>query len=72
MRTSFREASTDAPADGTWSYQRVASNNPAVPGAWTHLAGVYDATANTISLYVNGEFQGVTPFTGAWAATGPL
>ncbi|MBM7439278.1 LamG domain-containing protein [Streptomyces sp. HB132] len=69
---SFREASNDAPADGTWSYQRVASKNQAVPGVWTHLAGVYDASTNTISLYVNGELQGTTPFTGAWAATGPL
>ncbi|MFB4427039.1 LamG domain-containing protein [Streptomyces sp. QL37] len=69
---SFREASTDAPADGTWTYQRVASKNPAVPGVWTHLTGVYDATANTITLYVNGELQGTAPFTSAWAATGPL
>ncbi|HBF83287.1 MAG TPA: hypothetical protein DD420_26220 [Streptomyces sp.] len=69
---SFREANTDAPADGTWSYERVASKNQAVPGAWTHLTGVHDAAANTISLYVNGELQGTTAFTGAWAATGPL
>lgn len=69
---TFREASADAPVGGTWSYQRVASKNPAVPRVWTHLAGVFDATANTISLYVNGEFQGTTPFTAAWAAAGPL
>ena len=69
---SFREASADEPSGGTWSYQRVESTSPATPHVWTHLAGVFDATANTISLYVNGEFQGTAPFTGAWASTGPL
>ena len=35
-------------------------------GMWTHLAGVYDATLGTASLYVNGTLQetltGVKPF----------
>ncbi|MFE4335213.1 LamG domain-containing protein [Streptomyces sp. NPDC056831] len=69
---SFPEADTDAPADGTWTYQRVSSKNPAVPKVWTHLAGVFNATDNTISLYVNGELQGTTQFTTPWASTGPL
>ncbi|OKI36692.1 hypothetical protein A6A29_41400 [Streptomyces sp. TSRI0281] len=69
---SFREASTDAPAGTPWTYQKVASKNPATPKVWTHLAGVFDATAGTISLYVNGELQGSTPFTTPWAANGPL
>ena len=42
-------------------------------GKWTHLAGVYDAAAKTISLYVNGVLAASTPFTAtAWKATGPL
>ncbi|MFE7327880.1 LamG-like jellyroll fold domain-containing protein [Streptomyces sp. NPDC057565] len=35
---SFRAVDTDAPKSGTWSYQRVVSKDPAVPGVWTHLA----------------------------------
>ncbi|WP_457518845.1 LamG domain-containing protein [Streptomyces sp. TE33382] len=69
---SFREASADVPAGTPWTYQRVASKTPATPKVWTHLAGVFDATAGTISLYVNGELQGTTPFTAPWAANGPL
>ncbi|MFF8616010.1 LamG domain-containing protein [Streptomyces sp. NPDC015350] len=69
---SFREASGDAPAGGTLSYQRVTSKNQAVLKVWTHLAGVFNSVDNTISLYVNGQLQGTTPFTTAWAATGPL
>lgn len=72
QKWSFREVNGDIPAGGTWSYQRVVSKNPAVPKVWTHLAGVFNATDHTISLYVNGELQGTTPFTTAWAATGPL
>ncbi|MFH9292839.1 LamG domain-containing protein [Streptomyces sp. NPDC017520] len=69
---SFREVNTDAAVGTPFSYQRVESKRPAVPMVWTHLAGVFDAVNNTISLYVNGELQGTTPFTTAWAATGPL
>ncbi|MEU2071739.1 LamG domain-containing protein [Streptomyces anulatus] len=69
---SFREVNTDAAVGTPFSYQRVESKNPAVPMVWTHLAGVFNAADNTISLYVNGELQGTTPFTTAWAATGAL
>lgn len=69
---SFRAVDTDAPAGGTWSYQRVTSNQPAATGVWTHLTGVYDSAAKTLSLYVNGVLQGTTSYTTAWAATGPM
>ncbi|ATW52345.1 hypothetical protein CGZ69_00475 [Streptomyces peucetius subsp. caesius ATCC 27952] len=69
---TFRAVDSDAPADGTWSYQRVASQNNAVSGVWTHLVGTYDAAAKTLSLYVNGQLQGTTAYTTAWNATGPL
>ncbi|MFD8822579.1 LamG domain-containing protein [Streptomyces sp. NPDC059605] len=71
-RWSFREADSDAPAGDAVSYQRVTSKNQAVLKVWTHLAGVFNSVDNTISLYVNGELQGTTPFATAWAATGPL
>ena len=37
---------------------------------WYHLAGVYDADAKTISLYVNGNLEQTVPYAGAWQATG--
>ncbi|MDV9174285.1 LamG domain-containing protein [Streptomyces sp. W16] len=53
---------------------RSIGGKPPVLNAWTHLAGVYDAAAQTIQLYVNGVAQGepvtfpVTP----WKASGGL
>jgi hypothetical protein len=37
---------------------------------WYHLAGVYDADAATLSLYVNGTLQQTVAFTTPWQATG--
>ncbi|MFB7248919.1 LamG domain-containing protein [Streptomyces populi] len=47
---------------------------PPVLKAWTHLAGVYDAAAQTIQLYVNGVPQGnPVAFTATpWKASGGL
>ena len=42
----------------------------AVPKTWYHLAGVYDADARTISLYVNGNLEQAVPFSGSWQAMG--
>lgn len=39
-----------------------------VVGTWYHVAGVYDKTANTITLYVNGVSQGTATATTAWKA----
>ncbi|MGW1158197.1 LamG-like jellyroll fold domain-containing protein [Streptomyces sp. NPDC002513] len=42
-------------------------------GTWTHLVGIYDATTNQLSLYVNGRLSGTKAFAGtSWNATGPL
>ncbi|MEV6795921.1 LamG-like jellyroll fold domain-containing protein [Streptomyces sp. NPDC051320] len=68
----FRAVNADAAVGTTWSYQRVWSKNKAVLGAWTQLTGVFDASAKTVTLYVNGLPQGSVPYTTAWAATGPL
>jgi hypothetical protein len=40
-------------------------------GEWTHLAGVYDASAHQIKLYVNGSLAGQASAT-LWDAGGPL
>jgi hypothetical protein len=42
------------------------------PNEWYHLAGVYDAVNQTISLYVNGALQQTQPYVPNWGATGPL
>lgn len=46
------------------------ANSNAVPNTWYHLAGVFDAEAKTLSLYVNGNLEQSVPFTGAWQAMG--
>ncbi|MDG4794274.1 LamG domain-containing protein [Micromonospora sp. WMMD1082] len=43
-----------------------------VVGRWTHLAGVYDATHKSLSLYVDGTLAGTVSQLGSWTATGPL
>ena len=42
------------------------SNNSGVPrcSEWFHVAGVYDNSANTIELFVNGESQGTSSTSG--------
>ena len=37
---------------------------------WYHIAGMYDAAAESIKLYVDGLLQGNLPYTATWAATG--
>ncbi|MFK0121323.1 LamG-like jellyroll fold domain-containing protein [Streptomyces sp. NPDC090994] len=53
---------------------RSIGTKPPVLNAWTHLAGVYDAAAQTVQLYVNGSPQGdPVPFTVTpWKASGNL
>ncbi|UUZ92419.1 LamG domain-containing protein [Paenibacillus sp. P25] len=55
-----------ANAAGTFA---SAGSAPAA-GTWYHLAGVYDAGAKTLSLYVNGALQQTVPYTLAWKASG--
>ncbi len=45
--------------NGTPQYLGANATTAGVPlKTWTHLTGVYDAVADTISLYVNGHLQG--------------
>ncbi|MBT2529081.1 laminin G domain-containing protein [Streptomyces sp. ISL-99] len=69
---SFRAVETDTPIGSPSTVKSVSSKNPAALGVWTHLTGVYNAEANTLSLYVNGTLQGTTAYTTPWAATGAL
>jgi hypothetical protein len=63
-------------ANGRWGFQRPPTDGAGTPyvvegpqaqdDVWTHLAGVYDATAKTITLYVNGEAAGSAAAPVAW------
>lgn len=46
------------------------SATPAQQGVWTHLAGVYDATAHEMRLYVNGVASTATVVSATWNAVG--
>jgi hypothetical protein len=69
--------------DQTWVFERPVADTPgpavaltakATIGAWTLLAGVYDATAGKMRFYVNGAPAGSADFSPAqaFASTGPL
>ncbi|WP_162467275.1 LamG-like jellyroll fold domain-containing protein [Streptomyces cavernae] len=52
---------------------RSLSTDTAQTGVWTHLTGVYDATAKTVQLFVNGKAQTAASFTATpWRASGGL
>lgn len=52
---------------------RVVSDETPQVGEWNHVVGSYDAIANKLSLYVNGDLTGETPLTAApWNAGGPF
>ncbi len=51
---------------------RSMSTDVAQTGVWTHLAGVYDASAKKIQLFVNGKPQAAVDFTTPWRASGGL
>lgn len=56
-------------SDSTASTLSEAKGLTPTTGTWYHVAGVYDKTANTVSLYVNGVLQSTSPATTAWKAT---
>jgi hypothetical protein len=63
---SFSQRGSDATASTVAQVNGLA---PAV-GRWYWVVGVYDKTAGTIQLYVNGVSQGTATATTAWQATG--
>lgn len=48
----------------------IASTDKPSTGVWYHVAGVYDASAGTIELYVDGVSQGTSAVVGTFKATG--
>ncbi|WP_037625585.1 LamG domain-containing protein [Streptomyces aureus] len=66
---AFGRHSTDT-SSAVW---RATYGTKAVAGRWTHLVGIYDATAKEIRLYVDGKLAATTDWTySPWNATGPL
>lgn len=67
-------AFTMQPVDGPNNDPSVSarSPNPAQPGVWTHLAGVYDRPAGQLRLYINGRLAATAAYAGTRVADGPL
>jgi hypothetical protein len=66
-KVTFVTRASDANASAATQVQASAS---ATTGTWYHVLGIYDSSAQTISLYVNGALQGSTSFTSPWTARG--
>jgi alpha-L-arabinofuranosidase len=64
---SFTRLGGDSTSTSTTT---ASAATPPTPGVWYHLVGVYDATAQTIALYVNGSLQQTLPYTGGWQGNG--
>ena len=68
-----RFAFTRLAYDSTAAYGQIATSTIVPqPGVWYLLTGVYDAAAQTISLYVDGALQQAIHALAPWSATGPL
>lgn len=63
-------SSAASDSSATVPYESIDSGIPAALGTWTHLIGVYDATAKTLTLYINGTAAGHISSTTPWAANG--
>ncbi|WP_157740162.1 LamG domain-containing protein [Micromonospora auratinigra] len=63
----FHTFSADSP---THTRTSVASSQLATIDAWQHVAGVYDAGAKEIRIYVNGVLSGKQPLNSLWKSTG--
>jgi serine/threonine protein kinase len=67
-------------AGGKFAFSRFGSDSVSAPltiasassvpvaGVWYQLTGVYDASAHTLSLYVNGVLQQTVYYNGSWQA----
>ncbi|MGV9311647.1 proprotein convertase P-domain-containing protein [Streptomyces sp. NPDC003691] len=69
-RWTFGMNPADAPEEAPGVYATAGS----VPqtGVWTHLAGVYDHTVGTMTLYVNGRPAGTAAHRSTWYPDGGL
>lgn len=55
--------------DGS-AFTTAVAEQPVTVNEWVHLAGVYDAAARQVRLYINGKLVGLTDGATVWNATG--
>jgi hypothetical protein len=63
---AFSALTTDGPGPGI----RALAGRPPELGRWYHLAGVRDASANVLQLYVDGTLAGEAGYCPGWSARG--
>jgi hypothetical protein len=66
---TFKTPTLDASG---YTWQSAVSTVPVVANQWTHLTGVYNQAAHTVTVYVNGVPSTPVAAPAAWAATGAL
>ncbi|MFE0705294.1 LamG-like jellyroll fold domain-containing protein [Streptomyces sp. NPDC058872] len=66
-RWSLRVFSTE----GAWSREAITTDSYP-KGVWTHVAGVHDATAKRVYLYVNGKQTASVDAGTPWSSNGPM
>lgn len=71
LGTKFALTLHDVDSTASTAYRAISTTTPTT-GVWYHLVGVRDKTAGTLKLYVNGQLQATTAYTGGWAANGAL
>ncbi|MBR7831739.1 hypothetical protein KDL01_00620 [Actinospica durhamensis] len=49
---------------------QVTATSAATAGTWYQVTGVYDNSAHTLALYVDGTLQGTASFSSPWTASG--
>jgi YD repeat-containing protein len=59
-------------SDAATSVAGVSTGAAVTVGAWAMVTGVFDASAQTLTLYVNGAKVGSVAWATPWAAAGPL
>ncbi|WNV89365.1 LamG domain-containing protein [Umezawaea sp. Da 62-37] len=64
--------SAEVPAEDGSTRWRSQSASDAVPGVWTHLTAVHDATAETLVLHVDGAPQPAATGVRGWNSDGVL
>ncbi|GII23282.1 hypothetical protein Pme01_28790 [Planosporangium mesophilum] len=69
-KTANRWQFTMRPSDSAGETGLTTATSTSTPAlnTWTHLAGVYDAAAGTMTLYVNGAAEGSATFAAGWTA----
>lgn len=68
-----RALADDATGSFTAAYGPATGSTAPQTGKWYHLTGVYDATSQQLTLYINGTIAATAAYSGtAWNATGTV